>query len=74
MTYTLVALFVLSGAEYIERDGLTLQGCAGFAALARQDLLPVQEQIESRVGEVRYLCRPERSLARVGTDTHGIGQ
>lgn len=72
-TYTLVAFFVLTGHAYTEREGLSLQGCAGQAAMARSAMLDVQEQIEARVGEVRYLCLPEYSLARSSTDEHGIG-
>jgi len=72
-TYTLVAFFLLTGHSYVERDGLTLQGCAGHAAMARQDMLPVQAELENRVGEIRYLCMPEYSLVRQFTDTHGIG-
>lgn len=71
MTYTLVALFLLTGNAYIERTGLSLQACAGHAAVARQDILPVQEEIERAVGEIRYLCREERSLARSATETYG---
>jgi hypothetical protein len=41
--------------------------------MERQALLPVQEELENRVGEIRYLCLPEYSLARQATDTHGIG-
>ena len=72
-TYTLITLFVLTGHSYVEREGLSLQGCAGHAAMERQALLPVQEELENRVGEIRYLCLPEYSLARQATDTHGIG-
>jgi hypothetical protein len=72
-TYSLVALFLLTGGQYIERDGLSLQGCAGHAAIARQEMLAVQEQLEALVGEVRYLCLPERSLARVSREvSHGL--
>jgi hypothetical protein len=52
---------------------LSLQGCAGLAAMERQALLPVQEELENRVGEIRYLCLPEYSIARRATDAHGIG-
>jgi len=73
-TYSLIAFFVLTGHGYVERDGLTLQGCAGQAAMARAAMLDVQEELENRVGEIRYLCMPEYSLARQSIDVHGIGE
>lgn len=74
MTYTLVALFLLTGGIYIERDGLSLQSCAGHAAMARQQYLAVLPQLNEKIGEVRWQCLPERSLARRATDQHGIGR
>lgn len=59
MTYALVVFFTLTGQQYIERQHLTLQECAGHAALGRQQILPVQDEIEALVGEVRYLCVEE---------------
>jgi hypothetical protein len=73
-TYTLITLFVVTGHSYVEREGLSLQGCAGHAAMARQEMLDVQERLEGLVGEIRYLCLPEYSLARQSTDEHGIGE
>jgi hypothetical protein len=69
MTYTLLAVFLLSGDTYPERTGLSLMQCAGHAALTRTQTAELYQY----VGEVRYLCVPERSLARTSTDTHGIG-
>lgn len=69
MTYTLVAIFLATGEPYIERQGLTLHTCAGRAAMARQEALAVFKH----VGEIRYECRPELSLARRATDTHAVG-
>jgi hypothetical protein len=57
VTYELITLFVLTGKVYVERDELTLQQCAGFAAVERTRLLEVP-QLSELVGEVRYLCRP----------------
>ncbi len=37
MTYTLLAIFLSSGNVYVERTGLSLQSCAGRAAMARQE-------------------------------------
>jgi hypothetical protein len=54
MTYTLVAVFMLTGQAYVERDGLSLQSCAGHAAMARQKA----EEIASSIGPVRYMCLP----------------
>jgi hypothetical protein len=69
MTYTLLAVFLLSGESYPERTGLSLMQCAGHAALTRSQTAELYQY----VGEVRYLCAPERSLARSSTDVHGIG-
>lgn len=68
MTYTLLAVFLLSGDAYPERTGLSLMQCAGHAAMTRQETAYLYRY----VGEVRYLCVPERSLAQSSTDTHGI--
>lgn len=73
MTYSLVALFLLTSDTYVERENLSLQSCAGHAAMARSQMLVVLPQLNKRIGEVRYLCVPERSLARTATDTHAIG-
>lgn len=55
MTYVLVAVFVLTGQAYVERRGLSLQECAGRAAMLRQET----EHIFEHVGDFRYLCVPE---------------
>ena len=68
-TYTLLALFLATGDTYPERTGLSLMQCAGHAAMTRSQTA----ELYQFVGEVRYLCIPERSLARSSTDTHGIG-
>ena len=62
MKYALVALFLATGESYVERKGLSLQGCAGQAAMTRAATADVYQF----VGEVRYLCIPQWSLARVG--------
>lgn len=74
MTYTLVAYFLLTGGVYVERDALNLQACAGQAAIIRQQFLGSLPKLNRRIGEVRYLCIPERSIARRATDQHGIGR
>jgi hypothetical protein len=56
MTYTLLALFVLTGDTYPERTGLSLQQCAGHAAMTRSQTA----ELYTYVGEVRYLCIEER--------------
>lgn len=61
MTYTLIAIFLASGQVYTERTGLSLQSCAGRAAMARTEAIDLFEV----VGEVQYRCTPERSLNRV---------
>jgi len=60
VTYTLLAIFLLSGDAYIERTGLSLQSCAGRAAMARQE----SEVLQGVIGGVEYRCEPERSLKR----------
>lgn len=61
MTYALVAVFLLTGNVYLERSGLTLEGCAGQAAKLRQETEAVLATIKRDKGEVRYFCLPERS-------------
>jgi hypothetical protein len=47
-------LFIATGAVHTERTGLTLQACAGQAAMARMAVdIP---KLKSRIGEVRFLC------------------
>jgi hypothetical protein len=55
ITYTLVALFVATGESYVERTGLSLQQCAGHAAMTRNET----QHLYQYVGEIRYLCLPE---------------
>lgn len=69
MKYALVALFLATGESYVERGGLGLQACAGHAAMTRMETADVYQF----VGEVRYLCLPEWSLARTVTETHTTG-
>jgi hypothetical protein len=68
-TYTLLAVFLLSGDTYPERTGLSLMQCAGHAALTRSQTADLYQH----VGEVRYFCVPDRSLAQSSTNVHGIG-
>lgn len=51
-TYMLVALFVETGETYVERKNLSLQGCAGYAAMLKQETM----KIEAKVGEIAYMC------------------
>lgn len=60
MTYTLVALFVLTGKYYVEMSGLTLHQCAGHAAIIKQKT----RELEPLVGEVRYICLNGGSIAK----------
>jgi len=64
MTYTLLALFLLTGDTYVERDGLSLQSCAGHAAMARQEFLAVLPKLNKKIGEVRWHCVPEKTLTK----------
>jgi hypothetical protein len=54
-TYTLLAVFVALGTQYPERTNLSLQQCAGHAAMAR----PLAAELYQYIGEVKYLCVPE---------------
>lgn len=65
MTYTLIALFILTGDVYIEQDNLSLQGCAGQAAIARQDYLAVLPKLNPKVGDIRYICLPSHDARAV---------
>lgn len=56
ITYTLFAVFLATGDAYPERTGLSLQQCAGHAAMTRQQTAELYQFI----GEVRYLCIPEK--------------
>ena len=64
-SYTLVALFLLTGDAYVERRGLTLQSCAGHAALIRQETLIETPGLTELIGEVRYLCLPETNYIKM---------
>lgn len=57
MTYSLVVVFLLTGHAYIEQAGLSLQSCAGQAAMRRQvtDIPKLKRQI----GETEYHCIKE---------------
>ncbi len=59
MTYTLVTLFLASGAAYVEQRGLTLAACAGRLAILRTATLQDLAVLEPRIGEVQYRCIPE---------------
>ena len=51
-TYMLVALFIETGETYIERKHLSLQSCAGYAAMLKQETM----EVEAVVGEIAYMC------------------
>lgn len=59
MTYTLVVIFLLTGNVAIERENLSLHACIGQAAMAKKQFLEVQEQLQPRIGDVRFFCMPE---------------
>jgi len=60
MTYSLVALFFLSGKAFVERTGLSLQSCAGYAVMHRTQSLELVE----KTGEVQYKCVEEHERSR----------
>lgn len=55
MRYALIAFFIATGEQYTERSNLSLEQCAGHAAMTRQ----MTAELYQFVGEVRYLCIPE---------------
>ena len=55
ITYMLVSVFVMTGESYVERRGLSLQECAGRAAMIKLET----EEIFEHVGDFRYFCLPE---------------
>lgn len=55
VTYALVILFLVNGESYVERRGLTLQECAGRAAMIRLQT----EGLQRFIGEIRYYCIEE---------------
>ena len=59
MKYTLLAYFLLTGDAWIEREGLSLQSCAGHAALARTALMADLPKLNPVLGDVRFVCLPD---------------
>lgn len=57
MTYTLVVIFLTTGKAYIEAQGLSLQACAGQAALHRQ--MTDIPKLTAKIGPHRYICIKE---------------
>ena len=55
ITYTLLAVFLATGDAYPERTGLSLQQCAAYAAMTRQQT----QDLYQYIGEVRYFCTQE---------------
>ena len=66
MTYTLIAFFLMTGSAYVEQQGLTLQACAGQAAMARTEYLSVLPKLNKKIGEVRFLCVSDREESHLG--------
>lgn len=60
MLYTLVVAFIAKGTFYVEQRHLTLQHCAGQAALARIEYMKAMPMLNEKIGEVRYYCWPEK--------------
>jgi hypothetical protein len=58
-TYTLLFVLMLSSRVYVEDTGLTLQNCAGRAAMLRSEFL--NSGLMTRIGDVRYFCVNETS-------------
>ena len=60
MTYTLLFVLMLSNKVYVEETGLSIQTCAGRAAMYRIEVQ--QSGLTKRIGEVRYFCIPEQEV------------
>lgn len=58
MLYTLVAIFLDDGMAYVERRHLTLQHCAGYAAMARMEQVAAMPDLR-----VAYRCLPEKLVS-----------
>ncbi len=59
MSYSLVVVLLMTGQMYVERSGLSLNTCADYAAMARQEFLKDEKKLTERIGEVRFFCKPE---------------
>ena len=63
MLYTLVAAFIDHGTVYVSQRHLSLQHCAGRAAMARTEYLASFPKL-GKIGDVRYYCLPENTLSK----------
>lgn len=59
MKYVLLAIFTLTGDEYVQHRDLTLQHCAGRAAMERMAFEQVLKETGGRIEDMRFECRPE---------------
>ena len=64
MTYILVAIFLATGQSWVEDRHLTLQHCAGRAAMARQEYMEVLPKLSEKIGPVQWRCVPEIALSK----------
>ena len=64
MLYALVVAFIDHNSVYISERRLTLQHCAGRAAMARTEYLAALPKLSAKIGEVRYYCLPEKDLSK----------
>lgn len=55
MTYTLIFLILSTGEFYVEDSNLSLEQCAGKAAMLRIEA----RGLEDHIGDFRYFCLPE---------------
>lgn len=62
MTYTLLFIVLLADKIYITDRGLSLQECAGRAAMNRSEYLAAG--LVQKIGEVRYVCVAEHEGGR----------
>lgn len=59
MKYAIIAIFLLSGREYVEQRNIDLNQCPSRIAMLRLSTKEVVAKIE---GGVKYVCRPMNAL------------
>ena len=59
MTYSLVAIFLLTGKSYVERRHMPLATCAGRLAMLRSEMMRDMAKLEPRIGKIQIKCLPE---------------
>lgn len=60
MLYALVLILVDRGTLHVEQRHMSLQSCAGRAAMLRIEMEPVMDKLTKSIGRFEYRCMPER--------------